>query len=676
MTARAVRASAAGGAVVLVALHLWLARGRTDFLLADGTGYLANARWLAGHADGTWQGAAAFYHAGWSLLVAPAYMVTRDPDAIHAYVILLNALLATGSALACAVVARRVFDLPARWALLAGLVAGTYPAVLLQSGFEWSESLYALLFPLFVLAAHRLVQRPSPAAAAVTGLAAAALNATHPKGIGVVAATLLALVVFGWRRALPRREVAVGLAALVLGFLATRLLHGAMQDALYDESAAAIEGGVLGRLKDPALLWGTFQRAWGQSWYLAVATLGLAPFGLWASWRHLDRRTSAFVLGSVALVFAASSLQMSDGTRVDHLVYGRYVEGFVPLLLVAGIAGLAGRERWTLRLAAAGAAGTAVLGVLALLFNGVDRFTGDVMPLNVLGVLVYQTSRDEVLVLLITAVAVVAMIAFALVHRARPAVALLLLAGFFVTSSAAVEARTLRPWSSFWMRVSEIPDVIERIDDDGDERVAYALESHDVDAANAYQLELADRGGLAFFTGQPPRDAELVIAAPRWDDAPSGARLVYVESPPFEQALWVLPGSLQDELDDRGLLLPEQTSAPLPEAAQRAELSIDGHTVHVRNAGEGSWLPVGPIPGVVEGTVRLGARWFDTDGVEVASETAELPRVLLPGDEAGVRLRLDPDLAPGEYRLVIALRQESVTWWDDSAVERQVVVRS
>jgi len=675
VTARRAGIAAAAGAVALLALHLWLARGRSDFLLADGTGYLANARWLAGEAGTTWQGAAAFYHAGWSLLVAPAYAITRAPDAIHTYVIVLNALLATGSAVACGFVARRVFDVGVSTSLLAGLVAGTYPAVLLQSGFEWSESLYFLAFPLFVLAAHQLVHRPSTWSAVGTGATAAALNATHPKGIGVLAATGLALALFGWRRALPRRAVGIALASLVIGFVATRLLHGALQDALYDESAAAIEGGVLSRLTEPALLWGTVQRAWGQAWYLTVATLGLAPLGVWAAWRQLDRRTGAFVLGSVALMFAASCLQMSDGTRVDHLVYGRYVEGFVPVLLVAGIAGLVGRERWSLRLAAAGGVLFGVLGVLALLFNGVDRFTGDMMPLNVLGVLVYQTSSDEIVVLLVTALALAAMVAFAAVNRARPDVALGLLVGFFVASSASVEARVLEPWSSFWMRTSEISDVIdEHVAESA--VVAYDLASHDVDAANAYQLELADRGGLRFFDGDVPRDADLVIAAPRWDDAPDGARLVYVESPPFQQALWALPGDVQDGLAERGLLLPEQTSAPLPEEVRRAQLVLDGATVHVRNVSEGSWLPVGPIPAVVEGTVRLGARWFDHHGDEVASETAELPRVLLPGDEADVRLALEPDLPPGEYTLVIALRQESVAWWDDGALERQVRVRS
>ncbi|HYD10783.1 MAG TPA: hypothetical protein VEA78_11840, partial [Acidimicrobiales bacterium] len=442
------RVTAAFGAVVLVALHLWLARNRTDFLLADGTGYLANARWLAGEAGTTWQGAAAFYHAGWSLLVAPAYAVTRSPDAIHTYVIVLNALLAAGSALACALVGRRLFGLSARWSLLAGLVAGTYPAVLLQSGFEWSESLYFLLFPLFALAAHRLVSRPTVAAAVLTGLAAAALNATHPRGVGVVAATALALVGFGALRRLPRREAAIALGTLVLGFVATRLLHGVLLDALYDQSAAAIEGGVLSRLTEPRLVWATFERFWGQTWYLTAATVGLAPLGVWTAARTLDRRVSLFVLGGAALMLAASCLQMSDGTRVDHLVYGRYDEGFLPVLLVAAVAGL---HRLTRTAVVVGAATLPLLGVLAVLFNGMDRFTGAVMPLNVLGVLVYERTRDEIVVLTVTAIATGVLVLLAALHRVRAEAAVLLLVVGFVGSSAAVEARTLQPWSRPFM---------------------------------------------------------------------------------------------------------------------------------------------------------------------------------------------------------------------------------
>ena len=229
------------GVGALVGVHLALSRSMDGFLLADGTGYLANARWIAGKAGSTWQGPGAFYNAGWSLVVAPIYAFTRSPATVHTAVLLVNALLASLSFVAYAALAERVFGLSRTIAVLAGIAAATYPAVLLQASFEWSESLFHLLFPLLVLAVHRLVQRPSTGGAVAVGVVAAALNATHPKGLGAVVAIGLALTILGVRDAIPRRVAVAGVVALVAAFVATRLLHSALQDALYAKSAASIE---------------------------------------------------------------------------------------------------------------------------------------------------------------------------------------------------------------------------------------------------------------------------------------------------------------------------------------------------------------------------------------------------------------------------------------------------
>jgi hypothetical protein len=306
-------------------------------------------------------------------------------------------------------------------------------------------------------------------------------------------------------------------------------------------------------------------------------------------------------------------------------------------------------------------------------FNGPDRFRGPVMPLNVVGVLVYRTGTDEVHIAIVTALALVVLTAIAVAARRSPLVALGLLVAFFIGSSLSVEARTLRPWEDFWSSVTEIPDVVDAIGFASP--VAYDLASYDVDAADLYQLELTHRGGLVFFDsdrGQAP-PTDLVIASPEW--VRPGARLVFVETGPYDQALWVLPGALADGLDGDGLLVPAPLSAPLPAAMQAATLDVhrqDGRfTVHVRDDG-GPWLPAGRIPGVVAGTIRLGARWY-VDGEEIASETAELPRMLLRGDEANVVIPF-PDVEPGTYDVVVSLRQESVAWWDASAVRMEVSV--
>jgi hypothetical protein len=664
-----------GGVVAgLVGLHLVLSRSMDGFLLADGTGYLANARWLVGKAGPTWQGPAAFYNAGWSLLVAPIYLFTRSPATVHSAVLLVNAVLASLSFVAYAALAERVFGLPRRIAVLAGLAAAVYPAVLLQASFEWSESLFHLLFPLLLLAVHQLLRGGAPRWAVATGLAAAALNAAHPKGLGVVVAIAIALVVLGWRDVVPRRAAAAGLIALVVAFVATRIVHGALQDALYAKSASAIEGDVLRRITDPSLVWGAFKRLWGQLWYLTVASVGLFPLGVHTLARHRDRRFATIALGTCTAILAASCLEMSDGTRVDHMVYGRYDEGFLPALVLAGAAGLFLYRKDVVRLATAGAATSIVLGAATLVLNGSDRFHGNVMPLNVVGVLVYRRDVNAIDVVFVTLVALVPLVALALATRAATRFGLLLVVAFFAVSSLSVEARTIRPWEDFWSSVTDIPSVVHRIGHRGP--IGYDLASYEVDAADLYQLELTDVGPLLFFdsrTSEHLPGSDLVIAGPQWNRP--GARIAFVEKGPYAQALWVLPGVLQDRLDDEGLVLPEEHSAGLAPDAQRAQLDVDhrGDRLLVHVEDEGSiWLPADLIPGVVTGSVRVGARWY-ADGEEVASTTGELPRMLLPGDSADVRVPV-PELTSGTYRVVVALRQEGVAWWDASAVTLQVTV--
>jgi hypothetical protein len=58
---------------------------------------------------------------------------------------------------------------------------------------------------------------------------------------------------------------------------------------------------------------------------------------------------------------------------------------------------------------------------------------------------------------------------------------------------------------------------------------------------------------------------------------------------------------------------------------------------------------------------------YDDAGEERAvTARGDLPRTLLPGDGAEVEVNLPVDeLAPGRYRLVLDVLQESVAWFGD-----------
>ena len=686
MTVRRGAALAAGAAALLV-LHAVLVWPVHGFLLSDTTGYLANARWLAGKAGDTFQGPTSFYHPGWSLLVAPLYLVMAAPRDVQLGALVLNGLLATAVLPTAYLVGRRAFGLPPRVALGAAAVAATYPAVLLLAGYEWGESLYQLLFLLFVLAAAAVVARPSTASAVAVGVLAAACNATHPRGLGMVAVALGFLAALAARRQLPRPSAAAGIAAVVVLFVATRVVNHALLDAIYTKTSAGVEGDVLGRLTDPHLVWGAGKAAVGQLWYLTVATLGLAPIGaLWLlTTRRLPTALRLVTLVACLATLAASAIEMSDGTRVDHMVYGRYIEGIVPVLLVAGAAGVVAWRTFLPRLLVGVALLAAGLAALLVLLRGGDLFGGDVMPLNVTGLLPFRNgSGPDVLRIDVARTTILALVATGgvlAVARWKAFAGLALVAALFAGASANVQASTLRPFDDRWSAFTTIPEVVRHVSDRG--AVAYDRAAYDKEAANFYQLELSDRGVHLFDSRRDRPGDDLVIGSP--DRPPvDGARLVTVEVGPYaDQALWVGPGSLQTRLGRDGFLLPADPTAPLPDPEQRIRTSVPDHlgagaarTVHVEVAHRGAgaaWRPLSVLPGFVAGSVRLSARWLDASGTEVLTQTAELPRVLLPGDSTTVELPLVAPTTPGRYRLEVGLRQEGLAWFPRPATSTVTV---
>lgn len=652
----------AGVVVALFAFHLWLSSSMDAALLSDGQAYLANARWLGGAGDEMWMGRTGFYHAGYSLLLAPLFAASDDPATVFRGVLVVNAVLATASFLVYWALAARLGL--TRWrALAAGLVAALYPAVLLQASIEWSDNLYHLVFALLLLALHRLLTHGSVLSGAAVGAAGAYLYAVHPRALGVIPILLGALAFFAWRRTTDRRAALAGIAVLVVGFLLVRSLHDVLIAAMWADDRPVTEGDVLGRLTEPALVQGLVLRLFGHSWYLLVASFGLVAAAVTWLWKRLRQPFALTVVLLCGATMGAGALMMSDATRVDHFVYGRYNEGFLPALLVLGVAGLVElvRTRHVVTLLAANAAGIAGLGVLTVVTNGGDRFTGDVMPLNVLGILAWETNRSQVDVL---AVSLIALVVTALVLLARAkALPVALAVVLVVFAGEGVRARTevLDPWSAFFSGVTELPEAVDLLPTD--EVVTYERDGFYAEAGTFYQFELLDQGVTWWDEGEDP-PTDLVITRREWPEADElGARLVFPER--FHpQALWVLPGDVADRLDAAGFVFDGDVADPMPPASLVGSVdeppSVDyraGQTielpVRIRHPEGGDpWPGLGDLPSE-QGAVRLQASWSDgmTGGL------GDLPKTLLPGQEADVTIVLQVPPEPGSYELLIQLVQ-------------------
>lgn len=684
----------AGAFAGLLALHLVLAlRLPGPILYEDSLGYLAIARHLAGWGPRALLSCPSFYHFGYSLLLAPLYPLLDSSWKVFRAALVLDSLLASLQVIVLYALARGLFGLRRSLALMAALAAALYPSWLLQSSFAWTESLFALVFSGYILLAFQAVRRGGAGWLAAFAFAGSFLYAIHPRGLGIVAVTVLFLLVWGARRRFGLGATAASLLVALGTFGATRHLNHIIVDSVWAAPPSAAEGLFLGWLLDPAVWTGVLPlRAAGQLWYLLAATLGVFALGAWELSRRAARppageeaagtEAARVILLAMAAVLAASITVMVPAERSDHFLYGRYNEALLGPFLVAGMAMIATGPRWTVLLRWAGAmALCAVLGAALPRLLPAEGLAHPPMVLNVLGVLVWNPP-NYLGMLRSTLGAGVAAGVLALLALASRRAAVLGLAGFFTVSAVLVENRLLLPFCRYWRGIVTLQDTLRPL---APAAVSYERSRIPGDYGfNAYQFWLDDVRFRLFdaAAGEPPAEP-LVIASRAWK-AP-GYRKMAAETV-LDQALWVAPGPLQADLERRGLLAPQESTTPLPAESTRSRIErLDGSGAIVARPGEilrlrfrlahagrgAAWVPI-TVADSPWGSVRLAARWHRpgaAEPVEPGGFRGELPRVLRPGEEAEVEVLVPvrgaggQPLEPGPYELEIGPVQEGVVWF-------------
>lgn len=487
-------------------------------LYGDELGYLGIARFLAGGAAPQFDGIA-LYDIGYSLLIAPAYLITQRSGLIWYYAVALNVVLVTLITYVGMRIASEIFKAPRKLAWASGVAASLAPSLILQPGRVWVESLLPLLLLLSVLLLFRTHENPSPKNAALLVVVLAYLSLTHGRGIAILA-SFAAVAIYGF---LTHRSTWIPAAAtligLVVGIGANLLSRSWLSTALFHERQPATAENfrhVLDAFR-PENLANLYARALGHLWYLLVASLVLAAIGVIA-WSRTIREsnrlgenarmiTSLSVVAAVPALLLLSAAFLSDGSRVDHLVYGRYVEIMLPLLLVGSIC-LLGRQDphrvpWIL-------SGTslATVSVLLVIASGTTSLTGNVQKLTIPGLLGFQAIIDrggevfipkiDVGAIAVLTMLIVAVLASLSYYSARLSAwtAIILI----VVLSFGAKVTSWEPFVDFWYKeYASIPSAFAWLDDDA--QVWYDATQVNPGARNLYEFRYAPR--VMRFTHDP-----------------------------------------------------------------------------------------------------------------------------------------------------------------------------
>ncbi|MFM7263924.1 MAG: hypothetical protein ACKO1X_09300, partial [Acidimicrobiales bacterium] len=126
----------------------------------DEWGFLLNGRVLFGHDEAVIP-TGSFYPAGFGLVTGLLGEITGSLSGAYRGTLVVNVVLCLLVALAAHRVARRVFGLDPRPALIAALLTYAVPGTIVTALFAWAETAARLAFLVFVLAFHRVVRTRS-----------------------------------------------------------------------------------------------------------------------------------------------------------------------------------------------------------------------------------------------------------------------------------------------------------------------------------------------------------------------------------------------------------------------------------------------------------------------------------------------------------------------------------
>ncbi|WP_347485392.1 hypothetical protein ABFV80_000140 [Vandammella animalimorsus] len=316
---------------------------------ADEGSYLANAAAIAGYKNDM----ASSYHAGYSLLLSPAFLTGLEPETIWIIVKLINAIL-FGFGVYFLWVLSELWEKDLDPFLRTMIVAtiSAYPMWVVMTGYAFSQ---IALFPLSTLIVILIYKAANGKALAwlSAGLASGFFYWIHPTGVVAVIATGLALLYFsacGRRYYLFFLSFAIALAMVIFyKYIFTDWLNARMMQSGLPYSFYPSIRNLLSSLTDPIIAKKLLSVLGGHVFYVSAGSLGLIAAGIIALSQKMLRRnellsptaisvSGLYVCLSFFGVLALSSMFMATGAiRLDHWMYGRYVEGFIAPALLAGL---------------------------------------------------------------------------------------------------------------------------------------------------------------------------------------------------------------------------------------------------------------------------------------------------------------------------------------------------
>ncbi len=348
------------------------------FVYNDEMGYWTHAAKLAGM---DWTGVSktlAWYSFGYSFMLAPLMMLISDTVALYRSALMLNIAMELVCYFLFIYILRRIFPelgrLPSSFASAAAILYTSYQ---MNAGIAFSETALLFVTTLVTFLIVRMVQKPTYVNMTLLGLFCAYLFMVHNRTIGIVASAVLIVGLSALLKKVSWKKSGAFAGALAVGFIANKLIKKYLETALWPSGKAGGNdaGSMVTKIKTACSSTAGIKKLLsimaGQGFAVSAGTMCIVLFAVLVMGRHIitaliktvkaireKKAPGEAVDGKLLIVlfiFCAfisswliSSVFMYDCTRIDHILYTRYFDITVGLLIMTGICYLCQMDKFDL----------------------------------------------------------------------------------------------------------------------------------------------------------------------------------------------------------------------------------------------------------------------------------------------------------------------------------------
>lgn len=321
----------------------------------DEGNYLANAAAIAGYRNDF----ASNFFAGYSIILAPAFLIAKIPSEIWAVVRAINAMLFACSVFVLFLLAKYFSPTSTvcrRYASV--VVVSLYPAWIIMAGYSSAQVAFTPVFLLMLVVYIKAINSGGASVWLLLGLLSGFLFWVHPTGI----APIIAIICSAFYVAYKHKSYGVFVLLLLVIINMIFFYQEGMSWLVHERMNTS---GLILNSKYPSVAQFFFPllsltgikevvaRIAGQVFYISLGTMGLFGVGLYSLKPHLmeggnastkrviqERAVAIFIwLSLIGLILITALLftEKDEALRLDEWMHGRYIEVVLGPILLAGV---------------------------------------------------------------------------------------------------------------------------------------------------------------------------------------------------------------------------------------------------------------------------------------------------------------------------------------------------